>query len=141
MCKRCDFVVLFFNNNFMTQILYKEEVYAIIGYCIEVWKVLGYGFSEIIYKEAREQELIDNIVPHIREDELSVYYKRKRLKHKFKTDFTLFENIIIEVKVGDEGIIDKMISQTLNYLKASGCRIGLIINFDKTGVVYKRLIV
>ena len=125
----------------MAHLLYKEEVYAIVGYCIEVWKVLGYGFSEIIYKDAMEQEFFDNILPYIREDELPVFYKGKRLKHKFNDDFTLFENIIVEVKSGEDGIIEKTIQQTLNYLKASGCRVGLIVNFGKTGLEYKRLIV
>ena len=88
-----------------------------------------------------EQEFVDNTTPYIREDELSVFYKGKRLKHKFNSDFTLFENIIDEVKSGDNGIVEKSISQTLNYLKASGCRIGLIVSFGKTGIEYKRLIV
>jgi len=125
----------------MSQIIYKEEVYAIVGYCIEVWKVLGYGFSEIIYKDAMEQEFVDNTVPYCREDELSVFYKGKRLKHGFNADFTLFDNIIVEVKSGEDGILDKTISQILNYLKASGCRLGLVINFGKSGVEYRRLIV
>ena len=125
----------------MVQLLYKEEVYVIVGYCIEVWKVLGYGFSEIIYKDAMELEFIGDTLPYIREDELKVYYKGKILQHKFKADFTLFDNIIVEVKSGDEGIIDATISQTLNYLKASGCRIGLIVNFGKNRLDYKRLIV
>jgi GxxExxY protein len=125
----------------MTQLLYKEEVYTIVGHCIEVWKVLGYGFSEIIYKDAMELEFIDDTLPYIREDELSVYYKGNKLKHKFNSDFTLFENIIIEVKSGEDGIIEKTIQQTLNYLKASACRVGLIVNFGKSGLEYKRLIV
>ena len=125
----------------MTQILYKEEVYAIVGYCIEVWKVLGYGFSEVIYKDAMEQEFIENTIPYTREDEFPVYYKDKKLKHWFNADFTIFENIIVEVKSGDNGIIEKTTSQTLNYLKASGCRVGLIVNFGKTRLEYKRLIV
>jgi len=125
----------------MTQILYREEVYAIVGYCINVWKILGYGFSEIIYKDAMELEFLDNNLPYIREDELSVFYKGKRLKHMFIADFTLFENIIVEVKSGDDGIIEKSIPQTLNYLKASGCHIGLIVNFGKSGIEFKRLIV
>lgn len=125
----------------MGQILYKEEVYAIVGYCMEVWKILGYGFSEIIYKDAMEQEFIDNDIQYMREDELSVYYKGKQLKHKFNADFTLLENIIVEVKSGETGVVEKSISQTLNYLKASGCRVGLIINFGKTGIEHKILIV
>lgn len=124
----------------MAQILYKEEVYAIVGCCIDVWKELGYGFSEIIYKDAMELEFIDHTLPHKREDELHIYYKGKRLRHMFNADFTLFENIIVEVKSGEDGIIEKAIQQTLNYLKASGCRLGLIVNFGKTGLEYKRLI-
>jgi len=53
----------------------------------------------------------------------------------------LFENIIVEVKSGDDGIIEKSIPQKLNYLKASGCHIGLIVNFGKSGIEFKRLIV
>lgn len=125
----------------MAQILYREEVYSIVGCCMEVWRVLGFGFSEVIYKDAMEQEFIENTVPYVREDELSIFYKGKRLKHRFNADFTLLENIIIEVKSGDIGVLDKTIPQTLNYLRASGYRIGLIVNFGKAGVDYKRLIV
>jgi len=107
---------------------------------MEVWKTLGYGFSEVIYKDAMEAEFIGGLVPHKREDELSVYYKGKTLRHKFKADFTAFESIIIEVKSGEEGINSAVISQTLNYIKASGCRIGLIVNFGKSKMEYKRLI-
>jgi GxxExxY protein len=106
------------------EMLLKEEVYTIVGYCIEVWKTLGYGFSEVIYKDAMEHEFIYNEVPHIREEELAVNYKGNILRHKFKADFTLFGNIIVEVKSGEDSINDQTISQTLNYLKASGCRIG-----------------
>lgn len=125
----------------MEQIIYKEEVYAIVGYCMEIWKVLGFGFSEVIYKDAMEQEFIDNEIPHLRENQLEIFYKGRQLKHRFSTDFTLFDNIIIEVKSGEKGIIEKSYPQLLNYLKASGNRLGLIINFGKTGVEYKRLVV
>ena len=87
-----------------------------------------------------EQEFIEHTLPHKREDELHIYYKGMKLRHMFNAVFTLFENIIVEVKSGDEGIIEKTISQILNSLKASGCRVGLIVNFDKTGLEYKRLI-
>jgi len=124
----------------MTTLLFKEEVYAIVGCCIEVWKTLGFGFSEVIYKDAMEQEFIEDELPYSREEELSVNYKGKILSHKFKADFTLFNNIIIEVKSGEEAINDSTIAQTLNYMKVSGCRVGLIINFGKSKMEYKRLI-
>ncbi len=122
------------------ELLLKEEVYTIVGYCIEVWKTLGFGFSEVVYKDAMETEFIEDRLPYIREEELPVYYKGKILRHRFRADFTLFDNIIVEVKSGEEGINDAVVSQTLNYLKASGCRIGLIINFGKTKMEHKRLI-
>lgn len=124
----------------MIQLLFKEEVYLIVGYCMKIRKTLGYGFSEVIYKDAMEKEFKENEIPHVREDELSVNYKGKTLKHKFKSDFTLFNNIIVEVKSGEDGIIETTIPQTLNYLKVSGCRVGLIINFGKTRLAYKRLV-
>jgi GxxExxY protein len=121
-------------------LLLKEEVYAIVGYCIEVWKTLGYGFSEVVYKDAMEVEFLTDNLPYIRENELPVRYKGRMLRHKFKTDFILFDNIIVEVKSGDEGINNAVVSQTLNYLKVSGRRVGLIVNFGKSKMEYKRFI-
>jgi GxxExxY protein len=128
------------NNIYMAEIFYKEESYAIIGCCIEVWKTLGYGFSEVVYKDALEIELKSNELPFIRENEMDILYKGKILKHKFKSDFTVMDRMILEIKSGEEGVIEKSIQQTLNYMKASGCRIGLIINFGKSKLVHKRLI-
>lgn len=122
------------------ELVLKNEVYTIVGCCIEVWKILGYGFSEVVYKDAMELEFVENELPFKREDELPVFYKTKVLKHKFIADFTLFDSIIVEVKACDEGINDQTISQTLNYIKASGCKVGLVINFGKSRMEYKRLI-
>ena len=97
--------------------------------------------AQIIYKDAIEQEFENNAIPYNREDELSVFYKGKKLRHKFVADFILYENIIVEVKSGDDAVVEKSIAQTLNYLKTSGFRVGLIINFGKSGVAYKRLVV
>ena len=122
------------------ELLHKTEVFTIVGCCIEVWKILGYGFSEVVYKDAMEQEFLENKMPYKREDELPVYYKSRLLKHSFIADFSLFDSIIVEVKACDEGINNQTVSQTLNYIKASGCKVGLIINFGKSKMEYKRLI-
>lgn len=122
------------------ELLHKTEVFTIVGCCIEVWKILGYGFSEVVYKDAMEQEFLENEMPYKREDELPVYYKSRLLKHNFIADFSLFDSIIVEVKACDEGINNQTVSQTLNYIKASGCKVGLIINFGKSKMEYKRLI-
>ena len=67
----------------MENFLFKNETYEIIGVCMEVQRTLGYGFSEVIYKDAMEMEFIANSFLHRREDELSVMYKGKKLQHMF----------------------------------------------------------
>jgi GxxExxY protein len=125
---------------FTKQIIYKSEAYQIVGACMEVYNHLGYGFLEVVYKDAMEIEFLQQHMNYIREDEHAIDYKGATLKHKFFADYTLFNNIIIEVKSNKEGITDEAIAQTLNYLKASGLRLGLIINFGKSSLEYKRLI-
>lgn len=124
----------------MGEILYKAEVFKIIGVCLKVYNTLGYGFQEIVYKDAMEIEFIDRDIPYLREPKFSVDYKGILLRHSFNSDFNEFEQIIAEVKVNKEGIADFAIAQTLNYLKASGMKLGLIINFGGTSLDYKRLI-
>ena len=122
------------------QIIYKSEVYQIVGLCMEVYNTLGYGFLEIVYKDAMEIEFIERSLNYQRENEHTIKYKGKLLNRKFITDFTLNDTIIVEVKANKDGITDDAIAQTLNYLKASGIRLGLIINFGKTSLEYKRLV-
>jgi GxxExxY protein len=124
----------------MIDLVYKNEVYTVVGICMEVQKVLGYGFSEVIYKDAMEQEFIDNEINYARENELFVKYKNRILIHKFKADFMLFDTIIVEVKACADGITNDAVAQTLNYLKAAHCRVGLIANFGRTKFEYKRLV-
>ena len=119
---------------------FKKETYNIIGVCMEVQKILGFGFSEAVYKDAMQIEFIENGIPNDKETELKVYYKGQVLKHKFFADFICYENIIVEVKSCDKGITDDYIAQTLNYLRVSGNSVGLIINFGKRRLEYKRLI-
>ena len=124
----------------MSELIYKSEAYQIIGVCMEVYNTLGYGFLEIVYKDAMEIEFIPRDMNFKREDEHNIIYKGTVLKHKFFADFTLCENIIVEVKANKDGITDEAIAQTLNYLKASGIKLALIINFGKTSLEYKRLV-
>jgi GxxExxY protein len=119
----------------------KKETYEIIGVCMEVQRTLGYGFSGAIYKDAMEVEFgADNLL-YRREEELSVNYKGKKLQHRFFADFICYNQIILEVKSCDKGITDDHMAQTLNYLRVSNHTIGLIINFGKRRLEYKRLII
>ena len=124
----------------MAEFIHKSETYQIIGVCMEVYNTLGYGFLEIVYKDAMEFEFTEREMKFRREDEHSINYKGIILKHNFFTDFTLFDEVIIEVKANKDGITDDTIAQTLNYLKASGIKLALIINFGKTSLEYKRLV-
>ncbi len=123
----------------MTDILFKEESYKIIGACFEVHKILGHGFKEVVYKDALEIEFNKLNIPFQREKPYSIFYKEQRLKHSFTADFIVYDTIILEIKIGTY-IGDPYIKQTLNYLKASGVRLGLIINFGTPSVEHQRVI-
>jgi len=124
----------------MDNFISKEETYRIIGICMEVHRELGFGFSEIVYKDAIEIEAVIKKIQIEREKVYDVNYKGKKLPHKFYADFVLFDSIIVEIKACSKGISDEHISQTLNYLKASGCSVGLIVNFGKKSLEHKRLV-
>lgn len=123
----------------MAELIYKDESYRIIGICMEVHKILGRGYLEIVYKDAIEYELNLAHIPFKREKEYKIDYKGYVLPHKFFADFVLFENIILEVKAA-AGIIDEFTKLTLNYLAASKCKLGLIVNFGEDSLKYKRLV-
>jgi GxxExxY protein len=124
----------------MTNLLYKQEVYDIVGICMDVYNTLGFGFLEVVYKDAMEIEFAENQKQYHREKEFAILYKGRKLKRTFFTDFLVFDKIIVEVKAYAEGIPEDSIAQTINYLKASGKRLGLIINFGKRKLEYKRVV-
>lgn len=123
----------------MTEILFKEESYKIIGACFEVHKILGHGFKEAVYKDALEVELIKLEIPFIREKPFTITYKEQKLKHYFVADFVIYDTIILEIKIGNY-IGDPYIKQTLNYLKASGLKLGVVINFGTPSLEYQRVL-
>ena len=124
----------------MEKLIHKKETYDIVGVCMEVYNILGFGFLEVVYKDAMELEFALREMKYSREHELSIQYKDFKLKRSFFVDFTLYENIIVEVKANSDGIADDAIAQTLNYLKASGKRLGIIVNFGKRNLEYKRIV-
>ena len=118
----------------------KEETFEIIGICMDVHGTLGHGFLEIVYKDAIELEVEKKEISYSREREYKIDYKGTILPHKSYADFVLFDKIILEVKAAEGGLADDQIAQTLNYLKVSGCKIGLLVNFGQSRLEYKRLI-
>ena len=124
----------------MSEFLFKQETYEIIGLCMEVHRILGNGFSEIVYKDAMMVEAKLREFAIEREKKFEIVYKEKILSHSFFTDFVFFDEIIVEIKAIDKEINEEHIAQTLNYLKISGCRVGLIINFGRKSLEHRRLI-
>ncbi|MEZ4875640.1 MAG: GxxExxY protein [Flavobacteriaceae bacterium] len=123
----------------MAELVYKEESYAIVGCLFEVYNNLGSGFSEIVYKDALEYELLRKNIPFQREKEFSVQYKEVILKHKFFADFVIDEKIILEIKTV-ENLNDKHLAQCLNYLKVSKLKLALLVNFHKDFLDHQRIV-
>ena len=112
----------------MGELLLKDEVYAIVGAAMEVHSTLGCGFLEAVYQEAMEIEpaareiLFQALVP------IRIRYKNHLLKKEYVADLICFGEVIVDLKAIDR-ITSKEEAQLLNYLKATGFRVGIVINF------------
>jgi GxxExxY protein len=120
-------------------LLFQSETSSIINLGIEVHKELGHGFLEMVYKDALEYELKLAGIEYEREKVYSIRYKSIILSKKFFSDFTIDDKIILEIKA-QSTIVSADLKQTLNYLKASGCKVGLILNFGHEKLDIKRLV-
>lgn len=118
----------------------QDETEKIIGPAIEVHKILGPGFLEIVYKDALEHEMNVNDYLFRREYEYRVPYKEIILKHKLYADFVVFDKVIVEIKAKQKGLAEEDIAQAINYLKVSGCKVGLILNFATSKLQIKRVV-
>ncbi len=122
-----------------TDLLYKEEVYAIIGAAIDVHKELGSGFLEAVYQEAFEIELAARGITFIAQHELRITYKGRLLRKTYLADFFVYDRIIVEIKALDR-LTSREEAQLLHYLKATGMHVGLLINFGSIGrLEWKRM--
>jgi GxxExxY protein len=122
------------------ELLYKDEAYSIIGAAMEVYNNLGPGFLEAVYQEAMEIETATRKIPALPEQELYIEYKGAPLKKFHKADLICYDKIIVEIKALDK-LTSREEAQILNYLKATGMKMGLLINFGAhNDLEWKRLI-
>ena len=119
----------------------KEDSYRIMGACFEVYKEKGCGFVEPVYQECLEMEFGLQGILFQPQVQLQLSYKGRPLRQKYTPDFICFERIIVDLKAVSQ-LIDEYRAQVHNYLKATGHRLGLLINFGHyPKVEYERIVI
>ena len=112
----------------MKEIIFKEEVYAIVGAAMDVYWQLGRGFLEPVYQEALGIEFRRRRIPFEAQQDIVILYKGEALEKTYIADFICYGKIIIELKAL-EGLCGRDVGQLLNYMKATRFNVGLLINF------------
>ena len=123
----------------MPDIILKDESFRIIGICMEVHRELGFGFKEAVYKEVLDLEFRNRDILYEREKLFRIEYKGEYLRHKYSADFIVYDQIVLEIKASN-CIIERFVGQTINYLKASGLKPGIIANFGEKSFVSGRIL-
>jgi len=123
----------------MNELLYKEEIYQLVGFCLEIHRELGKGHDEIIYKDAIVVELSRAGISFSREKSYEIIYKGVILPHFYYADFVVWDKILLEAKAV-ESLTDSHVKQVLNYLAASKLRLGLLVNFGGDSLEWKRVV-
>lgn len=113
-------------------LIFKNECYQIIGSCMRVHSDKGNGFLEAVYQECLEIDFELEETPFISQAPLKLEYRGRELKQRYKPDFFLFGEIVLEIKAVSQ-LTDEHRSQVLNYLAATGYKLGLLVNFGAYG--------
>jgi GxxExxY protein len=114
----------------MSELLYKQEVFQLVGLCMELHRELGKGHDEVIYKDALVVELSRAGIPFLREKNYEITYKGVVLPHYYYADFVIWDKILFEAKAVEK-LTDSHIKQVLNYLAASQIRVGSVSQFRR----------
>ncbi len=114
----------------MSEIVFKDESYAIIGAAMEVYNEKGCGFLEPVYQECLGIEFTDQLIPFVPKKSLSLTYKKRPLKATYEPDFICYEKIIVELKAV-KALTDEHRAQVYNYLRATRLKLGILINYGE----------
>ena len=115
------------------------ETFSIIGAALEVHRELGHGFLEAVYQQALAFEFEARGIPFEREKGLSILYKGRDLETKYRADFVCHGEVVVELKAL-QALSGNEDAQLLNYLKASGFKRGLLLNFGAASLQQKRMV-
>ena len=115
------------------------RTYAIVGAALDIHREIGCGFLEGVHQEAVEIELSDRGVPYRREAELPVSYKGKKLNSPYRPDFACYDSVVVELKALARlsGVEE---AQAINYMKAGGFPVALLLNFGSKSLEHRRLV-
>jgi len=99
-----------------------------MGACFEVYNEMGNGFLEEVYQESLELELTERGIPFVAQPKLPIFYKGRQLRKHYEADLLVLDRIIVELKAV-KALLPEHEAQLLNYLKATGRRVGYLVNF------------
>jgi GxxExxY protein len=112
----------------MADLLYEDEVFRIRGAIFEVYREMGSGYLEAVYQECLAREFNRSDIPYAAHRPLNLSYKGERLDQSYRPDFVCFGKIILELKASPSIAVEHK-AQLLNYLRGTGLRLGLVVNF------------
>jgi GxxExxY protein len=123
----------------MADLLFKEEVYKIVGAAMEVHRILGPGFLEAVYQEALVIEFGLQKIPFVEKPKLKLDFKGQILKTFYVPDFMCYDEIVVEIKAMNQcGPIEE--AQIFNAIKSAKKKVGVLINFGELSLFSKRFI-
>ncbi len=123
----------------MGELVYKEETFKMVGFCMEIHRELGKGHDEALYKDALVVDLERASIPFSRERRYQVSYKGVVLPHQYRADFVVWEKLLFEAKAV-ERLTQAHVKQVLNYLAISKLQLGLLVNFGGDSLEWKRVV-